>query len=312
MATPDVLTDALIATRHWSDHFSDDDFSDDDFSDEDEDGLSQEGVEISNRWTVLASAQECGCSCSSRALSSSCTCYEDDTPIDSTKLKSRTEVLTPYINVLGQDSNGDFFEEQDVYHTPRHLCFQNKMLKRQQKRRLIESISSNFEMCIQEHQEIQDDIFYDAIQGAKAAVYLPRSSSLKSPLRRHYKGQWLLFYSALVFCWFDNKVQDRADVDNLRDLLRQVATNETIEKGEEDHVSAVSEVKDEDGLSEELVDTFGSTAKWLKWEKTRSEIFGVDVVPWEEGWAFHFIFCSSACAKQSYLSDYVAQGRHIE
>ena len=312
MATPDVLTDALIATRHWSDYFSDDDFSDDDFSDEDEDGLSQEGVELSNHWTVLASAQECGCSCSSRALSSSCTCYEDDTPIDSTKLKSRTEVLTPYINVLGQDSNGDFCEEQDVYHTPRHHCFQNKMLKRQQKRRLIESISSNFEMCIQEHQEIQDDIFYDAIQGAKAAVYLPRSSLLKSPLQRHYKGQWLLFYSALVFCWFDNKVQDRADVDSLRDLLRQVATNETIEKGEEDHVSAVSEVKDEDGLSEELVDTFGSTAKWLKWEKTRSEIFGVDVVPWEEGWAFHFIFCSSAGAKQSYLSDYVAQGRHIE
>jgi hypothetical protein len=51
---------------------------------------------------------------------------------------------------------------------------------------------------------------------------------------------------------------------------------------------------------------------WLKWEKTRSEIFGVDVVSWEEGWAFDFIFGSSSCSRQSYLLDYLAQGRHMQ
>ena len=54
MATPDVLTDALIATRHWSDYFSDDDFSDDDSSDEDEDGLISEIEEkISNQVVLI-------------------------------------------------------------------------------------------------------------------------------------------------------------------------------------------------------------------------------------------------------------------
>jgi hypothetical protein len=51
---------------------------------------------------------------------------------------------------------------------------------------------------------------------------------------------------------------------------------------------------------------------WLKWEKTRSEVFGVDVVSWEEGWAFDFIFGSSSCSRQSYLLDYLAQGRHMQ
>ena len=29
---------------------------------------------------------------------------------------------------------------------------------------------------------------------------------------------------------------------------------------------------------------------WLRWRKTRAEVFGHDVEPRAEGWAFHFIF----------------------
>ena len=32
------------------------------------------------------------------------------------------------------------------------------------------------------------------------------------------------------------------------------------------------------------------SAAWLRWRKTRAEVFGHDVEPWTDGWAFHFIF----------------------
>ena len=88
MATPDVIAASCIATRLWSDDFSDssdEDTSDGDFSDGGEDVFSWEVAGISNRWTVLAAEQECGCSCNPRVLGVSCACFEDETTIDTTE-----------------------------------------------------------------------------------------------------------------------------------------------------------------------------------------------------------------------------------
>ncbi len=53
-------------------------------------------------------------------------------------------------------------------------------------------------------------------------------------------------------------------------------------------------------------------AKWLTWKKTRSEVFGLGVVPWSDGWAHPFIFGADASAKQDYLFKVLLRGRHYQ
>ena len=59
-------------------------------------------------------------------------------------------------------------------------------------------------------------------------------------------------------------------------------------------------------------DAEGVLAKWLTWEKTRSEVFGVGAEPWGEGWAIDFIFGELACARQEYLWKHLARDRHFQ
>ena len=52
-----------------------------------------------------------------------------------------------------------------------------------------------------------------------------------------------------------------------------------------------------------------SDAKWLQWQKTRDDVFGIDCENWNESWGLCFIFGSEQ--KQSNLFDALLQGKHL-
>ena len=54
------------------------------------------------------------------------------------------------------------------------------------------------------------------------------------------------------------------------------------------------------------------SAAWLRWRKTRAEVFGDDVEPWTEGWAFHLIFNQSCLKAQNYLWQHLQNGLHYQ
>ena len=51
-----------------------------------------------------------------------------------------------------------------------------------------------------------------------------------------------------------------------------------------------------------------SQAKWLRWEKTRSEVFGVGSEDWHEGWAHRLVFGSDQ--ERKHVFDVLLQGKH--
>jgi len=56
----------------------------------------------------------------------------------------------------------------------------------------------------------------------------------------------------------------------------------------------------------------GPTLKWLRWRKTRDEVFGVDMEPWHDGWAMELIFGQRACELQRNLWQLLCKGKHYQ
>ena len=52
-------------------------------------------------------------------------------------------------------------------------------------------------------------------------------------------------------------------------------------------------------------------AKWLMWEKTREEVFGMGEHTWFDGWAIDLIFGDDACHRQHYVFNVLARGKHL-
>ena len=51
-------------------------------------------------------------------------------------------------------------------------------------------------------------------------------------------------------------------------------------------------------------------AAWVRWPKTRDEVFGHGSEPWHDSWCTELIFGAAAESKQSYLWNCLAKGLH--
>ena len=54
------------------------------------------------------------------------------------------------------------------------------------------------------------------------------------------------------------------------------------------------------------------SAAWLRWRKTRAEVFGHDVAPWAESWALHLISTRDGLRAQNYLWQHLQNGVHYQ
>ena len=157
----------------------------------------------------------------------------------------------------------------------KHMCFQKKFEQRQRKRRHAERWNRHFDDCLEHHfVACQTDTFHDVEQSTPAS----RTHHLQKNLRLHNRRQnmkqsdrihrWL---SLAVLLWFSFDVKRGVEQDEAP----------TCHKADEICLRRISE------RGSPITKAVGATdeMKWLKWQKTRDDIFGHGQEPWCESWA---------------------------
>ena len=224
---------------------------------------------------------------------------------------------------LATDEEGDGVSTFHDIHQP---CFQRKFAQRERKRTRKERENTLFATSLREHAEVQQDIFYDATEdiiaeAARGRKALPFAGKVSK--KQNWRCRWWLFWSTFCFHWGntaetheDEYGQERSETAEPQKGLEpdacpvapkkipspRAGTEEETEESEHEYITGDTS----------HVAQVNSEAKWLKWSKTRDEVFGAGVKSWDECWAFNLIFASDACQKQVYLWEVLAENKHIQ
>ena len=130
----------------------------------------------------------------------------------------------------------------------------------------------------------------------KKVVYCQK----KLPARDNGMPQLWLFWSVVFFCCF-NAIHEHELSKNERQIDR--VDLQCKGKDTKENVGAHAQVDNACNLP-----TF--EAKWLKWPKSRNEVFGYGTEAWHESWCTQLIFGASGESTQHYLWNYLAKDLH--
>ena len=208
--------------------------------------------------------------------------------------------------------------DEDKYRDCRHRCFHRKFTQREHRKSNAKLEDAVFAEALKHHNDMQHNVFYD-VEAADYALVDGRSHYRNKPfsiqagiglqgkrLQRYRRArcEWLV---SLVVCFC---LYDRSPIEEINDAtcarwMGELPTTAGAQRQQEidSEGSSTSQARRHNvGVTEEM--------KWLKWRKTRDEIFGQGQEPWCESWAFSLIFGDGASTKQHYLWSALVQGRH--
>ena len=124
-----------------------------------------------------------------------------------------------------------------------------------------------------------------------------------------YKAATLFLTFCLVFLSSDEGIES-PEVKKEQPATRRMAKRVEREQLIKPHIDSASGVAGR--VSSEARDEShcNGVAKWVRWEKTRDEVFGKGVEPWGECWAVDLIFGGDSASRQSYIFQKLLKGRH--
>ena len=187
----------------------------------------------------------------------------------------------------GWSSSDGELDAEAQFFDARHRCHQRKFDQRERRRMRSQLEAVSFAQSLQEHVTIQRDMFYDAREddiapGGRRRWMTQESKARQSPLLQGRRQQdnrcartaWLVLMVS-CFCLFaelgngDQHESSGTGVDAAEDGGDPGDKMQAAHKKTDRPIAEV-------GTSDEsrLHNADAAAAKWLKWQKTRDEVFG--------------------------------------
>ena len=227
-------------------------------------------------------------------------------------------------------------------------CFARKFYQREQRRLEATLALAAFEDALQEHtQKLRTSIFNTCRVGdgevcsiCSSKIYgivfcngfheplhwgctgstagdvqkTPRSTAAKQSVKcrstvrtqDNGKPQLWLFWATVCFCWLDGVCENGSHENDAPKKKPQPGTpgSDGTSSDDDDGVTSSS------SASESSMQSAHRGAAWVRWPKTRDEVFGHGSEPWHDSWCTELIFGAEAESKQSYLWNCLAKGLH--